>query len=333
MDQAMDEAVRTGSARPRVVVLDDYQHVALDSGPWDRLAGRCDVETLSHHIPDTDDLVVALEGAQVVVAMRERTPFDADRLDRLPDLRLLVTTGMGNAAIDLDAAARNGVVVCGTGGRSRHTLELTWALILALVRSIPAEDASIRSGGWQHTVGTELDGATLGLVGLGRIGSTMVPVARAFGMDVIAWSQNLDATRAADAGAGPVVKNELFRRADVVSVHYKLSDRSRGIVGSAEIAAMRPSVYLVNTSRGPLVDTAALLEALHAGAIAGAALDVFDREPLPPDDPLRTAPRTVLSPHLGYVTHENYRVFFTDVVEDIDAWLNGRIERRITPDA
>jgi phosphoglycerate dehydrogenase-like enzyme len=333
MEQTMDDAVDTGGPRPRVVVLDDYQHVALESGPWDRLAGRCDVETVSEHIPGTDDLLAALEGAQVVVAMRERTHFDADRLDRLPDLRLLVTTGMGNAAIDLDAAARNGVVVCGTRGRSRHTLELTWALILALVRSIPAEDARIRAGGWQHTVGTELDGATLGLVGLGRIGSTMVPVARAFGMDVIAWSRHLDPARAADAGAEPVAKDELFRRADVVSVHYKLSDRSRGIVGSADIAAMRPSAYLVNTSRGPLVDTAALLDALHRGAIAGAALDVFDREPLAPDDPLRTAPRTVLSPHLGYVTRENYRVFFTDVVEDIAAWLDGRIERRITPDA
>ena len=327
----MDETARPGGARPRVVVLDDYQRVALESGPWDRLAGRCDVETVSEHVADTDELVAALEGAQVVVAMRERTPFDADRLDRLPDLRLLVTTGMGNAAIDLDSAARNGVVVCGTRGRSRHTLELTWALILALVRSIPAEDARIRAGGWQSTVGTELDGATLGLVGLGRIGATMVPVARAFGMEVVAWSQNLDAAHAADAGAEPVVKDELFRRADVVSVHYKLSDRSRGIVGSAEIAAMRPSAYLVNTSRGPLVDTVALLEALHDGAIAGAALDVFDREPLPLDDPLRAAPRTVLSPHLGYVTRENYRVFFTDVVEDIGAWLEGRLERRITP--
>jgi len=270
----MDETARPGGARPRVVVLDDYQRVALESGPWDRLAGRCDIETLSEHVADTDELVAALEGAQVIVAMRERTHFDADRLGRLPDLRLLVTTGMGNAAIDLDSAARNGVVVCGTRGRSRHTLELTWALILALVRSIPAEDARIRAGGWQSTVGTELDGATLGLVGLGRIGATMVPVARAFGMEVVAWSQNLEAAHAADAGAE-----------------------------------------------------------LHGGAIAGAALDVFDREPLPLDDPLRTAPRTVLSPHLGYVTRENYRVFFTDVVEDIDAWLDGRIERRIAPDA
>jgi phosphoglycerate dehydrogenase-like enzyme len=239
---------------------------------------------------------------------------------------------MANAAIDLDAAAANGVVVCGTRGRGTHTVELTWGLILALLRSIPQEDARVRAGGWQQTLGTELAGATLGLVGLGRLGSAMVPIARAFGMDVVAWSQNLDADRAAEAGAEAVSKDELFRRADVVSVHYKLSPRSEGIVGAAEIAAMKPTAYLVNTSRGPLVDTAALLRALHDGAIAGAALDVYDREPLPPEDPLRTAPRTVLSPHLGYVTRENYRVFFEDVIADIEAWLDGRIERRLTPE-
>lgn len=333
MDETTDEVARTTSEPARVVVLDDYQRVALEIGPWDRLAGRCEIAPLAEHIADTDELVASLAGAQVVVAMRERTPFDAERLDRLPDLRLLVTTGMGNAAIDLEAAARNGVVVCGTRGRARHTVELTWALMLAVLRSIPAEDARIRRGGWQHTVGTELDDATLGLVGLGRIGSMMVPIARAFGMDVIAWSQNLEPARAAGAGAEAVAKEELFRRADVVSVHYKLSDRSRGIVGRAEIGAMRPSAYLVNTSRGPLVDTPALLGALHDGAIAGAALDVFDREPLAPDDPLRTAPRTVLSPHLGYVTRENYRVFFADVVDDIAAWLDGRVERRVPPPA
>ena len=319
------------TAAVRVVVLDDYQGVALASGPWERLGDRCSVSALSEPIADTGALVAALAGAEVVVAMRERTSFDAERLDRLPDLRLLVTTGMANAAIDLDAAARNGVAVCGTGGRPRHTVELTWALILAVVRWIPQEDAGIRAGGWQHTLGAELDGATLGLVGLGRIGSAMVPIARAFGMDVVAWSANLDPARAAQAGAAAVAKDELFRRADVVSVHYKLSPRSEGVVGAAELAAMRPSAYLVNTSRGPLVDTAALLAALHAGAIAGAALDVYDREPLAPGDPLRSAPRTVLTPHLGYVTRENYAVFFADVVEDIAAWLDGRFERPLTP--
>jgi phosphoglycerate dehydrogenase-like enzyme len=315
----------------RVVVLDDYQEVALECGPWERLRGRCEVRTLAEHVADTDALVAALAGAPVVVAMRERTRFDAERLGRLPDLRLLVTTGMANAAVDLDAAAANGVVVCGTRGRGTHTVELTWGLILALLRSIPHEDARIRAGGWQHTLGTELCDATLGLVGLGRLGSAMVPVARAFGMDVIAWSQNLDPARAADAGAEAVPRDELFAEADVVSVHYKLSERSAGIVGAAEIGAMKRTAYLVNTSRGPLVDTAALLRALHDGAIAGAALDVYDREPLPPDDPLRRAPRTVLTPHLGYVTHENYRLFFADVVADIEAWLDDRVERRLTP--
>jgi phosphoglycerate dehydrogenase-like enzyme len=320
------------NAPVRVVVLDDYQQVALACGPWERLRGRCSVQTVPEPLADADALVAAVAGAEVVVAMRERTAFDAARLARLPDLRLLVTTGMANAAIDLDAAAANGIVVCGTGGRPRHTVELTWALILALLRSIPREDARVRAGGWQHTLGTELDGATLGVVGLGRIGSAMVPIARAFGMNVLAWSQNLDAARASEAGAEAVAKGELFAGADVVSVHYKLSPRSAGIVGAAEIGAMKPSAFLVNTSRGPLVDTAALLRALHDGAIAGAALDVYDREPLASDDPLRTAPRTVLTPHLGYVTRENYRVFFAEVVEDIEAWLDGRVERRLTPE-
>src|SRR3954453_8453405 len=232
----------------RVVVLDDYQQVALACGPWERLGGRCDVRTLAEHIEDTDTLVAALAGAPVVVAMRERTPFDAERRARLPGLRLLVTTGMANAAIALDAAAANGVVVCGTRGRGTHTVELAWGLILALLRSIPPEDARIRGGGWQHTLGTELNGATLGLVGLGRLGSAMVPIARAFGMQVIAWSQNLAPARAGGAGAEAVAKDELFARADVVSIHYKLSGRSAGIVGPAEIGAMKPTAYLVNTS-------------------------------------------------------------------------------------
>src|SRR4051794_20203332 len=213
------------AAQVRVVVLDDYQQVALESGPWERLSAACTVETIAEHIADTDALLDALAGAAVIVAMRERTPFDAERLRRLTDLRLLVTTGMANAAIDLDAAAANGIVVCGTHGRPRHTVELTWALILALLRSVPAEDARMRAGGWQHTLGTELDGSTLGLVGLGRLGSAMVPVARAFGMDVVAWSMNLDAERAAEAGARAVGKAELFGGSDVVSVHYKLSPR------------------------------------------------------------------------------------------------------------
>jgi phosphoglycerate dehydrogenase-like enzyme len=307
----------------RIVVLDDYQGVALEHGDWSALPGECEVHTVREHLGSDEELFAALAGAEVVVAMRERTPFTAARLGRLTDLRLLVTTGMGNAAIDIEAAAHNGITVCGTGGVASATLEHTWALILAWARSIPAEDRNVRDGGWQTTVGFDLAGKTLGLVGLGRLGAAMVPVAKAFGMDVIAWSQNLDQAAAAAAGVRPVSKEELFRDADVVSVHYKLSERSAGLVGAPELGLMKRTALLVNTSRGPIVDTAALLDALWNHRIAGAALDVYDSEPLPPDDPLRQAPRTVLTPHLGYVTSNAYDVFYADAVEDIAAFLAG----------
>jgi phosphoglycerate dehydrogenase-like enzyme len=307
----------------RIVLLDDYQGVALDYGGWDRVPDEWQVVALEQHIADADQLVEALSDAEIVVAMRERTPFPAAVLDRLTDLKLLITTGMGNAAIDVAAAQRNGVVVCGTGIKGPPTAELSWGLILALLREIPAEHANMRAGGWQRTIGGDLDGATLGLVGLGRLGKRMATIGAAFGMEVLAWSQNLDPATAREAGAEPVAKLELFERADVVSVHYKLSERSRGLVGAAELGAMKPSAYLVNTSRGPIVDTDALLAALESGAIAGAGLDVFDTEPLPADHPLRSAPRTVLTPHLGYVTEDTYATFFGDAVEDVLAWLDG----------
>jgi phosphoglycerate dehydrogenase-like enzyme len=316
---------------PRVLILDDYQRVALDRPDWSRLPADCEVVSLSEPLAGDDAFAAALADAEIVVAMRERTLFSAERLDRLPNLRLLVTTGMANAAIDLEAAARNGVVVSGTGGRPGATVELTWALILALVRSIPREDAGMRTGGWQQTVGFELNGRTLGLVGLGRLGAAMVPVAKAFGMDVIAWSQNLTAEQAAATGARAVTKEELFEQADLVSVHYKLSERSRGLVGAADLARMQPTAYLVNTSRGPIVDGAALLDALEAGRIAGAGLDVYDTEPLPADDPLRRAARTVLTPHLGYVTDATYEVFYGEAVEDILAFLDGAPIRTLPP--
>ena len=307
----------------RIVLLDDYQGVALDYGGWDRVPDEWQLVALEQHIDDADELVEALADAEIVVAMRERTPLPAEILDRLPDLRLLITTGMGNAAIDVAAAKANGVTVCGTGIKGPPTAELSWGLILALVRSIPAEDASMREGGWQTTIGGDLDGSTLGLVGLGRLGQKMAAIAKAFGMEVLAWSQNLDPEDAREAGAEPVEKLELFERADIVSVHYKLSERSRGLVGAAEIGAMKPGAYLINTSRGPIVDTDALLAALEGGAIAGAGLDVYDTEPLPADHPLRSAPRTVLTPHLGYVTEDTYATFFGDAVEDVLAWLDG----------
>jgi phosphoglycerate dehydrogenase-like enzyme len=307
----------------RIVLLDDYQGIALDYGGWDRVPDEWEKVALCQHIADPDELVEALAGAEIVVAMRERTQFPASTFDRLPDLKLLITTGMGNVAIDIPAAQRNGVVVCGTGGHGPATAELAWALILGLARKIPAEDANMRQGGWQTTIGTDIAGTTLGLVGLGNLGKQMVPVAKAFGMDVVAWSTNLDPEAARAAGAEPVTKDELFERSDFVSVHYKLSDRSRGLVGAGDLALMKASAYLVNTSRGPIVDTNALLDALDAGTIAGAGIDVYDTEPLPADHALRGAPRTIITPHLGYVTEDTYMVFFDDAVEDVLAYLAG----------
>jgi phosphoglycerate dehydrogenase-like enzyme len=307
----------------RIVLLDDYQGVALDYGGWDRVPDEWQVVALEQHIDDADQLVEALAEAEIVVAMRERTPFPAAILDRLPNLRLLVTTGMANAAIDVAAARANGVVVCGTAVKGPPTAELSWGLILSLLRSIPAEDAAMRRGGWQSTIGGDLDGATLGLVGLGRLGTKMATIGRAFGMEVLAWSQNLDPEAAREAGAEPVEKMALFERSDIVSVHLRLSERTRGLVGAAELGAMKESAYLINTSRGPIVDTDALLAALRDGAIAGAGLDVYDTEPLPADHPLRSAPRTVLTPHLGYVTEDTYATFFGHAVENVLAVLDG----------
>jgi phosphoglycerate dehydrogenase-like enzyme len=307
----------------RIAILDDYQRAALASADWAAL-GAEEVTPFHGHIADTADLVAELRRFDVVVAMRERTPFDAERLRLLPGLKLLVTTGMANAAIDLAAARAAGVTVCGTRGSGGATVELTWALILSLARHVPAEDAVIRGGGWQHTMGFGLRGRTLGVVGLGNLGRQVATVGRAFGMEVVAWSQRLTAAAADAAGVTRVTKDELFSSSDVITVHYKLSPRSAGLVGAREIGLMRPTAYLVNTSRGPIVDTDALLVALRTGAIAGAALDVYDEEPLPGGHPLRNAPRTVLTPHIGYVTDDGYRVFYGEAVEDIAAFAAGR---------
>ena len=319
----------------RVAILDDYQQVALASADWSAVRERAEIHVFTTHIGRTEALVNALEPFDVIVAMRERTPFDAERLGQLPQLRLLVTTGMSNASIDLAAAAARGITVCGTGGVGSSTAELTWGLILALLRHIPTEDRWMKmagraggaalgvGGGWQQTVGTGLDGKRLGVVGLGRQGRRVAEIGRAFGMHVVAWSQNLDPSQAEQVGAKAVSKEELFASSDVVTVHYKHSDRSIGLVGEAELALMKPSAFLVNTSRGPLVDTEALLAALKSGAIAGAALDVYDVEPLPLSSPLRTAPNVVLTPHLGYVTEEAYQIFYGDAAEDIVAFASG----------
>jgi phosphoglycerate dehydrogenase-like enzyme len=307
----------------RVAILDDYQAIALASADWAPVQARADIVVFTDHLSDPAALARRLQDFEVVVAMRERTGFDAALLDRLSKLELLVTTYMKNAAIDVLAARRNGVTVSGTGAVEAAAPELAWALLMATVRNIPAEDASVRAGGWQRTVGIVLDGRTLGVLGLGRMGKAMARYGQAFGMDVIGWSQNLDVNVAEQYGVRPVGKDELFRSADVVSVHVVLSERTRGIVGARELELLGPHGYLINTSRGPVVDEAALVDALGRGAIAGAGLDVFDIEPLPPGHLLRSLPNTVVTPHIGYGTKEMYEVFFRDVVSDIVGWLDG----------
>ncbi|MEU1179863.1 D-2-hydroxyacid dehydrogenase family protein [Streptomyces sp. NPDC005820] len=316
----------------RCAVLDDYQGAALTRADWSVLDGKVDVRVLREHLTDRDELVARLADCEIVVVMRERTPFDAGLLRRLPGLRLLVTTGMRNASIDLAAAAAQGVTVCGTASSPTPPVELTWALLLGLARHITAENRALREGGpWQSTVGQDLAGRTLGLLGLGRIGTRVARVATAFGMDVLAWSENLTAERAADAGARLADgKEDLLRRSDFVSLHLVLSDRTRGLLGEPELRAMRPHAHLVNTSRAGLVDRSALLRALREGWIAGAGLDVFETEPLPADDPLRSLPNVLATPHLGYVSERNYRTFYTEAVEDITAFLADAPVRRLT---
>lgn len=304
----------------RIAILDDYQNVALSLADWDSLGAEITVFT--EYIADEDTLVRALAGFDVVVAMRERTRFGADVLRRLPDLRLLVSTGPRNAAIDLAAAAEQGVVVSATGYLSHPTAEHTWALILAAARNLPAEERAVREGGWQRGVGMSLRGKTLGVIGLGRLGSQVADIGKAFGMNLIAWSQNLTEARAAEQAVTAVSQSELLSTADVVSIHLVLSRRSRGLLGAAELAMMKPGAILVNTSRGPIVDEAALIDAVNQRRIR-AALDVYDTEPLPADHPLRQTANTVLTPHIGYVADDLYRVFYTDAVEDIAAFAAG----------
>jgi len=307
----------------RIAVLDDYQNVAREMADWASLGADCEVASFRDHLTDLDSLVQRLKDFEIVVAMRERTPFPRALLEKLPRLRLLVTTGMRNASIDLAAARERGVVVCGTPGASGTTGELTWGLIHALFRQIPREDRLVREGKWQTTVGLGLAGKTLGILGLGTIGSQVAKVGTAFNMEVIAWSQHLDAERASRAGAKRVERDELLARSDVVTIHLVLSERTRGLVGERELARMKPTAFLVNTSRGPIVDERALAAALKKGTIAGAGIDVYDVEPIAPDHPLLSAPNTVLTPHLGYVTREGYSAYFRGAVEDIAAWRRG----------
>ncbi|MCW2497368.1 D-2-hydroxyacid dehydrogenase family protein [Jatrophihabitans sp.] len=303
-----------------VTVLDDYQDVALTSTDWSPVLAAHVVEVDTEHLID---VAPRLADSAIVVAMRERTVFDAALFARLPALELLVTTGMKNASIDLDAAAAHGVTVCGTEGIGNAVPELTIGMMIALTRNFAQEDAAVRAGGWQHTIGPGLAGRTLGVVGLGRLGIPVARLAQAFGMEVIAWSPQLTQERAEPHGVRCVSKAELFGTADVITIHMPLSERSRGLIGAAELGAMKRSAYLINTSRGPIVDEAALLGVLGDGLIAGAGLDVYDVEPLPVHHRLRDMPNTLLLPHIGYVTTEVYEFWYAQVVEDIMAWTAG----------
>ena len=308
----------------RVAVLDDYQQIALEMADWKSLEPEGEVRAFADNLVDVPRLAERLHTFEAVVLMRERTPFPRALLERLPNLRLIITAGMRNAAIDVAAATDKGVLVAGTEMLAYPTAELTWGLIIGLLRHIPFEAGEMRKSAWQTTLGRGLHGKTLGVLGLGRLGAQVAAVGKAFGMDVIAWSQNLTAERATAAGTRLVSKEALFAEADLVTIHLVLSERTRGLVSAAELGRMKPTAYLVNTSRGPIVDAKALLESLRARRIAGAALDVFDREPLPADDPLRRLDNVVLTPHLGYVLEENYRLLYPQAVEAIRAFMAGK---------
>ncbi|MGF6760251.1 phosphoglycerate dehydrogenase-like enzyme [Paraburkholderia sp. GAS33] len=320
----------SGSAALNVAVLDDYQHVAPSLADWASLQPQANTVFFHDHVSDADALAARLAPFDAVVLMRERTRFDANLLARLPRLKLIVSVGMWNAAIDLDAAKSRGIVVSGTtGGDAAATPALTWSLILAATRNLYGEAASLRAGGWQTRVGMDVNGKTLGVLGLGRIGEAVARIGVAFGMRVIAWSQNLSSERAAEVGVQRVEKDELFREADVLTIHLKLGDRTKGLVGARELGLMKPGAYLVNTSRGPIVSEDALIEALQERRIGGAALDVFDEEPLAAGHPFRFLPNVLATPHIGYVTENTYRVAYPQIVEAIRAWIDGAPIRQL----
>ena len=316
----------------KLAILDDYQGTAKDLADWSELPAGTEVEFFQDHIVEEDQLVERLKDFDLVMGMRERTPFTRSILSRLPKLRLLITTGRRNASFDMAAASELGITVCGTNGGGEGPTELTWGLILAMLRHIPEEEQRSRAGSWGTTVGVGVKGKTLGLIGLGHIGSLVARVAVAFDMNIIAWSQNLTAERAKECGAALVNKETLFKESDIVSVHLVLSDRSRGLVGASDLALMKPSAYLVNISRGPIVDEKALIDVLERRAIAGAALDTFDVEPLPKDHPLFKTPNTLICPHLGYVIDDSYQSFYAGVIENVRAFVSGEPVRTINED-
>jgi phosphoglycerate dehydrogenase-like enzyme len=314
----------------RCAILDDYQNVALGLADWSAIAADVEIQVFNEHLGDEAAVAKALAEFEVVAIMRERTPFPRSLFEKLPKLKLLVTTGRGNLSVDLAAAKEHGVVVSGTDILKYPTAELTWGLVLAATRRIPQECRSVAGGAWQTTLGTGLDGKTLGVIGLGTQGARVASYGKAFAMQVLAWSQNLTAERCAEVGVTLASKEELLARADVVTIHMVLGERSRGLIGAEDLAQMKPSATLINTSRGPIVDEAALIKALTDGTIAGAGLDVFDQEPLAEDHPLRRLPNAVVTPHIGYVTAETYRIFYQHTLEDIRAWLDGAPVRVLT---
>jgi phosphoglycerate dehydrogenase-like enzyme len=317
--------------RHRCAILDDYQNVALQMADWSKITGDVDIKVFNEPLDAPDKVARALSGFGIVGAMRERTRFPRAVFEALPDLRLLITTGMRNAAIDLEAAKERKVVVCGTPSFGNPTAGIAVGLMLELTRRIGFENARLKSGHpWQTTIGSDLDGKTLGVIGLGKLGTRVAAVARAFGMKVLAWSQNLTADKCREAGVDYASKEDLFRQADFVSIHVQLSQRTRGLIGAKELRLMKSTAYLINTARSPIVDEPALLAVLRDRRIAGAGLDVFEVEPLPLDHPLRRLDNVVLTPHLGYVSTENYRAYFSGMVEDIRAWLDGKPVRVLT---
>jgi phosphoglycerate dehydrogenase-like enzyme len=308
----------------KIAVLDDYQGVALKMADWSGVAHRAQIDVYNDHLADSDAVVKRLVPYDIVCVMRERTPLQRSVLERLPNLKLIASTGPRNASIDLEAAAAHGIKVVHTGYFGSPTVELTWALILASARHLTAEAAAVRSGEWQHTIGDDLSGQTLGILGLGNLGSKVAQVAAAFGMKVIAWSQNLTADKAAAAGAALVSKDDLLRQADFVSIHLVLSERTRGLIGTRELSLMKSTARLINTSRGSIVVEADLIRALKSGQIAGAAIDVYDTEPLPADHPYRKLANLLATPHIGYVSRRLYERFYRDTVSNILAWLDTR---------
>jgi len=314
----------------RAAILDDYQNVAMKFADWSAISKDVEVKVFDKPFASQDQAIKVLQGFAIVVGMRERTPFPRKAIEALPDLKLLITTGAKNNSFDIKAATERGVTVCGTGSSGNPTAGITFGLMLELTRRIGFENARLKAGApWQTTIGLDLEGLTLGIVGLGKLGQRVAGVAKAFGMKVIAWSQNLTPEKAKEAGVDYASKEDLFRNADFVTIHYQLGDRSRGLITAEDIARMKPSAYLINTARAPIVDQAALLKALQDNKIAGAGLDVFDVEPLPLDSPYRKLDNVVITPHLGYVSEQNYRKYFPDIVEDIRAWLDGKPVRVI----